>query len=231
MHDPYRKRIGATPEWDPVARAHIEPLLQDGEELLWCGRPWQGFRLVPMDIVRVPFSIMWGGFAIFWETMVLVGHAPLLFRLWGIPFVAVGLYIMIGRFFLDRARRRRTYYGLTSRRALIVRSSFGRSCASFHLATATQQPFELKEHGGGRGTIRLGPTERPWGGMSFWGIGPSSSLESIESARAVYDKLIEAQRAALEPAATRSRVAPLRGEQAASAEVEEEADEEKRSTS
>ncbi len=53
----------------------------------------------------IPFSIMWAGFALFWEFMVLMTDAPFFFKLWGIPFVLVGLYMLIGRFVVDAMQK------------------------------------------------------------------------------------------------------------------------------
>jgi hypothetical protein len=152
---------------------------------------------------------MWGGFAIFWEVMVFRQRAPLLFQLWGMPFVAMGLHLIAGRFFVDRARRARTYYGLTSERALIVRAGRVRSVTSIDLGA--QPSFDLVESGSGRGTITLGPVQAWNAAVPGWSRSRAlpPSFEGIENARVVYDKLCEAQRAIRDPAAARDRVRPL----------------------
>lgn len=94
--------------------------LRPGEELLWYGRPDPRRVLSPSDVFVVPFSLLWCGFAVFWELSVAGGDAPLLMQLWGLPFVAVGLYLVVGRFFHGHFQARRTAYGITSHRAIVV---------------------------------------------------------------------------------------------------------------
>jgi hypothetical protein len=117
-----------TPE--TIIRRELGP----GERLLWCGRPRQGIAFRRADFVMVPFSLMWGGFAFFWEYSVLsMGKAPIFFALWGTPFVLIGIYIIAGRFFVDAKQRERTVYGVTSERIVIVSGLLSRKIKSLNI--------------------------------------------------------------------------------------------------
>jgi hypothetical protein len=141
----------------------LAPFLDPGEKLLWSGQPKQGMRLQASDAVMIPFSLMWGGFAIFWEAAALGlvasnGHPhpkpPVFMALWGIPFVAIGLYMIVGRFFYDTALRRKTWYGVTDRRVIILKSLFNTNLTSFDYGNLAN--LNLVERGDHRGDILFG---------------------------------------------------------------------------
>jgi hypothetical protein len=102
------------------AETVIRSKLDDGEQLVWSGMPKQGLLLQPIDAVMIPTSLLWGGFALYWEYEVVNTHQFWVLQIWGIPFVLIGLFLIVGRFFVDAALRGRTYYGLTDKRVLIV---------------------------------------------------------------------------------------------------------------
>jgi hypothetical protein len=117
----------------------------------------------------IPFSLVWGGFAIFWEIMALgIGFSShrrpgpggpgefigLIFPLWGIPFVVAGLYMIFGRFFYDAALRKTTWFGVTNQRLIVLKGLFGCNVASFDYATLTN--LNLVERGDGSGDILFG---------------------------------------------------------------------------
>jgi hypothetical protein len=174
--------------------------LAPGERILWSGQPRQGVTLRGSDALMIPFSLLWGGFAFFWEWSVLNSDAPALFALWGIPFVAVGVYIIFGRFFVEAWQRSRTYYAVTDERILIVDGLFNTTVRSVSLRTLTD--MSLSERSDGEGTIYFGPSTLPMTVRSFSGwpgmkdrMGPL--FDRIASARSVRNLIQGAQKALL----------------------------------
>lgn len=98
----------------------VRNALQPGEYVLWEGAPRKGIRLQKSDVVLIPFSLFWCGFAGFWEYTVIAGGGPLIMTLFGIPFILVGLYLLFGRF-VSRARSlSSTHYVVTDQRLLFL---------------------------------------------------------------------------------------------------------------
>jgi hypothetical protein len=180
------------------AREIVQNELDTGEKLLWAGMPRQGTVFRGSDVFMIPFSLLWGGFAIFWETMALAipnekaGAVGIVFPLFGIPFVLVGLYMIFGRFIYDSKKRAKTFYGLTDQRAIIVSGIFGKRVKSLNLRSLSD--VSLSEKSDKSGTITFGQENLMlsfFGGNSFPGMGGSNvpKFELIENAKEVYNQL------------------------------------------
>ncbi|PID65943.1 MAG: hypothetical protein CR975_05300 [Gammaproteobacteria bacterium] len=175
-------------------QSQLRPHLDAGEVLLWTGIPRQGITLKSADVLLIPFSLMWGGFAVFWETMVIINKTPLFFKLWGIPFVLVGFYLIFGRFLLDAKRREKTFYGLTETRVIIKSGVFKQTIYSLNINTLTN--ITLHEKADKSGTIILGHES---GFGLFRGTGwltgktMTPAIEMIDNASRVYRQLTELQ--------------------------------------
>jgi hypothetical protein len=74
-------------------------------------------------MIAVPFSLVWLGIALLWETGVQSSGAPGAFRLAGLPFVVVGVYLVAGRFVTRWFSKRRTIYGITGDRVIVQAAS------------------------------------------------------------------------------------------------------------
>jgi hypothetical protein len=168
--------------------------LDRGERQLWAGVPRQGIAFRGADVFMIPFSLLWGGFAVFWEATVARTNAPGFFVLWGIPFVLVGFYITVGRFFIDARRRARTTYAVTSDRVIINSGIFAPTSKSLNVRTISD--VTLQERPNGTGTITFGaanPLAAFYAGTSWPGVPQTPSFEMIPDARRVYDIIREAQ--------------------------------------
>lgn len=132
------------------------------ETILWQGQPIQGFIFSKHDILLIPFSLLWCGFAIVWEMTVISSEAPLLFMIWGIPFILAGIYFVIGRFIHDTIRRAQTHYAITNRR--IVIRTHGKIES---IALEKWSSLKMEEFSDGTGSIKF--AEDSSGGFSPFG--------------------------------------------------------------
>lgn len=136
--------------------------LLQGERILWIGQPDPSVRFAKADAFLIPFSILWGGFALFWEGAALTAvgaskdPAALIFPLFGIPFVVIGLYFIFGRFWYKAKKKKRTYYAVTDKRVLVLSDFFSRH---FEAAFINSIPVINKSvKTSGTGTIIFGNT-------------------------------------------------------------------------
>ena len=175
---------------DYEASERFMSYLAPRETLRWAGRPQQGLMLRPSDAYMIPFSLLWCGFAIFWESLAVSGGAPLFFALWGVPFIAVGLYMVFGRFFYDAFLRSKTYYALTDRSAFILGGMKGDKLTTVDLKTLAE--LHLKLGSDGRGSIVFGPDNNRGFGNRY-SVAPSPEFAGISDVNNVYS-LIQQQR-------------------------------------
>lgn len=145
---------------DEQQRLHNE--LGSGESLVWAGKPNPSVIFHPSDWYMIPGSLMWGGFAIFWEAGVGGDHAPLFFMLWGVPFVLIGQYMIWGRFLYAAWKKRRILYAITTRRILVMALPPRSKIISTFLESIPV--IDRNMQADGIGTIRFGQIAPPWVG-------------------------------------------------------------------
>ncbi|MCW0198625.1 hypothetical protein [Sphingopyxis sp.] len=174
--------------------------LAPGERIIWHGQPKQGFRLAPQDAFAVPFAAFW----LFMVSMIFLfaftGEMkevdPLAYVIMPV-FMIAGLYMLFGRFLVDRAARRRIFYYLTTERAFIEAGLFRPNRRSVNLAATPEIRFQGRRNG--RGTVQFGSP-------STFGMIPPSwpganqflppAFDDIEDAERVYNLALKAQREA-----------------------------------
>lgn len=188
---------------DPRAAMKVQPELMSGESLLWAGMPNPNKIFHSDDWYIVPFSLVWGGFALFWEAAVS-GHwgnipktqGPMSFMMaFGMAFVVVGQYLIWGRFLYDAWLKRRTYYAVTNRRVLTVQDGWIRRSRSTYLEAIP----EVVREGNAIGTLWLGAklplmAQRgsPHRSLSRFAVGPgNASLADIDDVDSVHRLIMD----------------------------------------
>lgn len=192
------------------ASIEFQSELLAGESLLWAGQPSRKVIFHVRDAFAIPFTLMWGGFAIFWELGV-TGNlgtsfhaAPDFLALWGIPFVLIGQYMIWGRFFYTAWRKSRTHYAVTNKRVIVLNTAPRRKLTDRYFRNL--ESVSLTTRADGIGTIEFTPaavrslerTFGSWGGTSWRSNQIDIDLSSttffdIPDVRVVY-QLIQAQR-------------------------------------
>lgn len=150
---------GLTPELDAAVRAELRP----GEELWYAGMPSPsrtGRKAIPIAI----FGLFFGGFAAFWIAMAAGGvwfakkndgdsNVPglfMLFPLFGLPFLLVGLGMILSPWWIARAARR-TACCVTGTRALQV--AVGKSVRIQSWSPADLDEISKELYPDGTGTV------------------------------------------------------------------------------
>lgn len=160
-------------------------------------------------------------FAIIWLAMVvfIIGSARTMSRnmapftgggaIWGplaifdaagFLFIAIGLYMLVGRFFVDARIRANTYYGLTDKRILIVTGLFENHFISIPLEQLDE--LSVTRWADGSGTIRFGQPTYLMGLRGMPSVRPRHygyrrieprSFDLIDNVLAVRDLIAQAQ--------------------------------------
>jgi hypothetical protein len=140
--------------------AEMQHELLSGESLLWSGQPQKKVIFHEQDWYTIPFSLLWGGFAIFWEWGVTnqaakSGSTFDIFQLWGIPFILIGQYMIWGRFFYTAWKKGRTYYAVTNKRVIVLNVGSTRKITDTYFSNLTSASLSVRADG--IGTIKFAP--------------------------------------------------------------------------
>lgn len=162
-----------------------EPL-EDDERILWQGRPSGRVRVTWARCVTSVFGLIYVAFALFWMSAaasIVDGQGPLLaaLPLLGLPVALIGANMAVGQYLWDAIRRRRTWYTLTDRRAMISRKVFGRRNTASHTIDHRTR-LDFKHRRDGSGTIWFGSGRRRWLGRKSRRAG----FEMIDDVRRVH---------------------------------------------
>lgn len=163
------------------------------ETVLWAAQPKQGILFSPLDIFLIPFSLVWCGFSIFW--VIMAAKASVLFALFGVPFVLIGLLMVFGRFILSAKLRKNTYYGITKTRIIIYGGIRNKQLKSLDIQTLDSIEFIEKADGTGYIVFGKKNPNAVWGSGLDWipGAKTSPMFEGIPDVKKVYNLIVGLQ--------------------------------------
>ncbi len=176
------------------AQQVIQAELDSEEKLIWFGVPKQSMVFRRSDLFMIPFSLLLVGYAIFWEAFAIsrinenTGIVGYIFALPGVAFVALGLYMVFGRYVFDAKKRSTTFYGLTDKRVIIVSGIFKKSVKSLDFSALSE--LSITENSDLSGTIAFGRKGR---NIKRFDV---PKFELIENSKEVYNELRARQQAA-----------------------------------
>jgi len=147
------------------------------ESVVWRGAPEAGVRVRLVDVPLIVFGAFF--------TLVSLAFVIPLFPLGLLlPHFWIGLYFLVGRFFVDSKIRAATTYAVTDSRALIVRTWPLRRSSSVNLDTVAE--IAMTHHRDGTSTITFGPHHGPFTDVT-WGFHRPASFEAIRDGRHVME--------------------------------------------
>lgn len=127
---------------EPHLKAPFLDHLQRNERITWAGQPQQGIVFQSKDWFLIPFSLIWCSISFTW--IIFAAQSSPFFALFGIPFVIIGLILLVGRFFIDSRTRSRTYYAITNERILIKVEGSKDSLTTVTISADTAVRLHLK---------------------------------------------------------------------------------------
>jgi hypothetical protein len=116
----------------------------------------------------IPFGIVFIAFALFWTVSASAMGGP--FGLFGLPFIAVGAYIVFGQNIVGK----KTYYVITNKK--IYRSQAGRVDM---VDLANLPPMRTTGHSNGAGSIYFGEHNYRAHGKTHYGV--VFSIENVDN--------------------------------------------------
>ena len=169
--------------------------------------PKQGVVVYPGDIFMLPIGLGWISFGIIWIVLVLTSDTIFLSAFFGAVIAAIGVYIVIGKSFVDAHLRSQTCYGLTDQRAIIIHGGAGQRIMSIPIKRHTDIILHDGSHDTGTITFgRLPWFVLPWYRDIYWCFFGSlrwmpllslyrlpARFEFIENAKDVYGKVLTVQ--------------------------------------
>jgi hypothetical protein len=157
-------------------RSWVRPYLEEGETILWTGKPARLHLLNKGDLFMIPFSLVWT--ALFLRVVIRLfrggtfnGRLSAPFTFIPVIFAVVAVYLLIGRFIARAVQLRQSAYAVTTGKILVRRGK-----RVDLLLKRSLPPFSVQRYRDGTGTI----TFRQGGRYRYDGAASSTAGYSLD---------------------------------------------------
>ena len=151
-------------------RSRLLAELAPGETVVWQQSPARGAQAGARAFSWI-FGLFWLGFSLFWFAGALgaaqLGGFGLVFPLFGLPFIGVGIWLV---FVLPRRQRRQfasTVYAVTDQRLIIFSSQPSRTVRSLPLGCVRSVSKRIRRNGTGDLYFGIDPAAWGYGEMDY----------------------------------------------------------------
>jgi len=163
---------------DTTIQNHLLP----GEEMLWDGQPKLNGRFRANSAGISVFGIIWLSFSLFWTIGAFaatrasgaLGIISLLFPLFGLPFITIGVFMVFFAPAKQRTKNQSTYYYVTDKR-IIINISTQKSPSFSSIFYGDIQGAQIIQNRDNTGNIVFTPMI--FGGQSY--SGNTSAVPSV----------------------------------------------------
>lgn len=124
-----------------VAAPGWQGILDSDERILWQGQPDRRLRIGFAELRRALPGVFFTGLSLFW--MFSAARSSVMFALFGLLFLVIGLRKLVEPLFLPAYIRSRSWYTLTDRRAIVATDVAlqGRRLVSYPIDAASPVEF------------------------------------------------------------------------------------------
>ncbi len=119
----------------------FSPYLDGDESSLWFAVPKVKYRFTKTNIFIFFFGLFFTFFALIW--MLLASTSSIVFALFGIPFLLVGISISFGLIIISRSNLKHTAYIITKKRIIIKSGNRVTSIQNIYLNEITNMEITL----------------------------------------------------------------------------------------
>lgn len=128
--------------------AFAQKYMTPGEYVLWRGHPEKGNTFTAASAIRALFSLGVLAFCLVWEITAFRQGNSVIMMVFGLPFIAVGLFMLWSSTLRGPYLRNKTFYVITNKKLMLKEGKNIRFCDGHRLP-----PMQVKEHRNGNATL------------------------------------------------------------------------------